>query len=174
MLMKKYLVVGSLLTLAMVLMGATVANATSGDKQGFAKMMRTRPELTAEQTADMQAKMEERKTEMEARQTKMQAIFDSGDYNAWKASIEEEQAKRVNVLDVVNADNFAKFAEMHKLMQDKDFAGAKVIADELGLPEGMGMGMGQGIMGGRGHGGMKGGQRNFVDAGGNKVCDNQK
>ncbi len=99
----------------------------------------------------MQLKMEERKAEMETRQTEMQEIMESGDYNAWKILHEERESNRFNILDVVNEDNFEKFAEMHKLMQEKDFDGAKAIADELGLPEGMGMG--RGMMGqGMGHG----------------------
>ncbi len=133
--------------LTVVFMGATAVSA-AGNKMGKNKDV-DRPVLTDEQKAEMETK----RTEMQAEQEAMQSAITSGDYSAWKSLVEARQAKQVNILDVVNESNFTKFAEMHKLMESKDFEGAKTIAEELGLNNIHGMGMGMGMRDhGMGHG----------------------
>ncbi|MFZ6015436.1 MAG: hypothetical protein ACOYUZ_03720 [Patescibacteria group bacterium] len=71
------------------------------------------------------------------------AVLD-GDYQAWFAltATDGELPERFKV---INADNFAKFSEMHQLMD-----GAKTIREELGL-ELTGKGMGRGMHRGMGN-----------------------
>ena len=80
------------------------------------------------------------------RHTAMEKAFATNDYNAWKALM-QNQGK---VTQVINKDNFAKFAEAHKLAENSDIAGAQKIRQELGL--GLKNGTGQGIKNGMGRG----------------------
>ncbi|MDF1497665.1 MAG: hypothetical protein P1P90_06485 [Patescibacteria group bacterium] len=81
----------------------------------------------------------------------MEQAFDDNDYNAWK----EQMNGRGRVTEVVNADNFSRFAEAHALAESGDLEGSKAIRAELGLGlhdgsgqgrkgSGQGKGMGQG------------------------------
>jgi hypothetical protein len=99
------------------------------------------------------------------RHAEMQKAFENKDYNAWK----EQMNGRGKVTQVVNEQNFARFAEMRKLMLEKNFDEANKIRTELGLGQGNGQGRGSG------QGMNQGGNRaNFVDKDGNGVCDNRK
>lgn len=84
----------------------------------------------------------------EERHSEMTKIFENNDYNAWKNEMEEHMKERGGrkgrVLDVVNKDNFSKFAEAHKLGEAGDKAGADKIRAELGLRTSDGKGVGQG------------------------------
>ena len=66
--------------------------------------------------------------------------FDSNDYNAWK----EQMQGRGRVTQVVNQDNFPRFAEAHKLAQEGKTNEAKAIRAELGLGQGQKKGDGNG------------------------------
>ncbi len=143
--------------LAVVFTGVTAVSATGNQNKG--EKNNNRPVLTDEQRAEMEAKREEMQAEQEA----MQSAITTGDYNTWKSLVEARQAKQVNILDVVSESNFAKFAEMHKLMESKDFEGAKTIAEELGLNNVHGMGMGMGKMMNRGMGNSRGGCPNSTN-----------
>jgi len=68
--------------------------------------------------------------------------FDNGDYTAWKNLMGDNP-----ITEKITADNFARFAEAHKLMEAGKTDEAKAIMDELGLT---GIGMGRG---GFNHGG---------------------
>lgn len=81
------------------------------------------------------------------RETAMEKAFATNDYGAWKALMQN----RGRVTQVVNQDNFAKFAEAHRLAESGDIAGAQKIRQELGL-----YGRGQGMMGGLGNGAGRG------------------
>jgi len=72
----------------------------------------------------------------------MQKAFDNKDYNAWN----ELMQGRGKVTQVVNKDNFAKFAEAHLLALQGKSAEAQKIRQELGLGlrNGSGQGIGQG------------------------------
>lgn len=71
------------------------------------------------------------------RHTAMEKAFENKDYDAWKNLMQD----RGRVAQVVNKDNFAKFAEAHELAENGDIAGAQKIRQELGL----GMHNGSGI-----------------------------
>ena len=81
------------------------------------------------------------------RHTAMEKAFETNDYLAWK-NLMSNQGK---VTQIINKDNYAKFAEAHKLAEKGDLEGAKKIRQELGLglkngsPQGMGNGFGKGV-----------------------------
>ena|SRR3989339_972562 len=81
----------------------------------------------------------------EERHAAMEQAFTNKDYNAWK----EQMAGRGRVTQVVNADNFARFAEAHELAEQGNTEEANKIRAELGLGLHNGSGMGQGMGYGR-------------------------
>jgi hypothetical protein len=81
----------------------------------------------------------------EERHTAMEKAFETKDYNAWKTLM----SGRGRVTQVVNAQNFAKFAEAHDLAEQGKTAEASKIRAELGLGLHNGSGMGQGMGYGR-------------------------
>ena len=68
----------------------------------------------------------------------MLKAFANNDYNAWKNLMQGRGATRV-----INAQNFARFAEAHKLALAGKTAEANKIRQELGLGNGGGMGFGK-------------------------------
>lgn len=79
----------------------------------------------------------------EERHEAMQEAFANKDYNAWK----ELMTSRGRVTQVINEQNFAKFAEMQQLrLEGKDVT---ELQKELGLNQHNGSGRGQGIGYGR-------------------------
>lgn len=74
------------------------------------------------------------------RHTAMEKAFENKDYNAWK----ELTQGRGRVTQVVNQENFAKFAEAHELAEQGKIAEAQKIRQELGLGSGQGQGKGMG------------------------------
>lgn len=78
----------------------------------------------------------------EQRHEAMEKAFENKDYNAWKTLM----AGRGRATQVVNAENFAKFAEAHELAEQGKTDEANKIRAELGLglhnQTGMGQGMG--------------------------------
>jgi hypothetical protein len=77
----------------------------------------------------------------EERHTAMEKAFENKDYNAWKMLMDG----RSRATQVINKDNFAKFAEAHKLVEQGKTAEAAKIRAELGLGLQNGSGMGQGM-----------------------------
>ena len=79
----------------------------------------------------------------EERHEEMTKAFDSNDYNAWK----ELMGGRGRVSQVINEDNFARFAEAHRLALEGKTEEAAKIRQELGLglQNGSGKGMGGGM-----------------------------
>lgn len=67
----------------------------------------------------------------------MTKAFETNDYESWKS----QMAGRGRVTQVVNAGNFARFAEAHRLSLAGDQAGANAIRAELGLGAHGGQGM---------------------------------
>jgi len=116
------------------------------------------------------------------RHTMMKEAMDNNNYEAWS----ELMADRGRITQVVNADNFAKFAEARRLGQAGDIAGADAIRQELGIrtsnDEKVGAGYGErqnrnkgerrgrGKMNNENRGQNQGGK--FIDADSNGVCDN--
>ena len=80
----------------------------------------------------------------EERHQEMIQAFDGNDYQAWK----ELMQGKGRVTEVINEDNFARFAEAHKLALEGKTEEASQIREELGL--GLGNRRGQGNGQGRG------------------------
>jgi len=82
----------------------------------------------------------------EERHQEMEQAFENNDYNSWK----ELMSGKGKVTQVVNEENFARFAEAHELAEEGKLDEAKQIRQELGLGlgnrngDGSGQGMGQG------------------------------
>jgi len=66
--------------------------------------------------------------------TQLQAAIQGNDYEAW-TSLHEEYGLKTPMGDLITADNFAQFNEMHELRKAGDFEAAQEIAKELGLPD---------------------------------------
>lgn len=81
----------------------------------------------------------------EERHKSMITVIENKDYEAWKNLMGD----RRRVTEVINKDNFGKFAEMHSLILAGETAEADLIREELGLPKpGEGrIGKGMGYMG---------------------------
>lgn len=81
----------------------------------------------------------------EERHTAMLEAFEKNNYGAWK----ELMQGRGRVTQVVNQDNFAQFAQAHKLAQEGNYAEANTIREKLGLRtnngQKVGAGFGQGM-----------------------------
>jgi hypothetical protein len=79
------------------------------------------------------------------RHESMEKAFENKDYNAWKNLMQGKG----RVTQVVNEQNFAKFAEAHELMEQGKTVEAQKIRQELGLGQhngtGRGMGMGHNV-----------------------------
>ena len=71
--------------------------------------------------------------------------FENKDYNAWKSLM----SGRGRVTQMINADNFNRFAEAHQLTLQGKTVEANAIRAELGLGLQNGSGMGQGMGYGR-------------------------
>jgi len=82
----------------------------------------------------------------------MEQSFENNDYQAWVELMEGKG----RVTQVVTEDNFARFAEAHKLAEEGNFDAADTIRQELGLRtrdgEKVGAGYKQGNGQGRGQG----------------------
>ena len=74
------------------------------------------------------------------RHTAMTKAFENKDYTAWKSLM----SGKGRVTQVVNKDNFAKFAEAHKLALQGKKVEAQKIRQELGLGLNNGSGKGSG------------------------------
>jgi len=108
----------------------------------------------------------------------MEKAFAETDYNTWK----NQMNNRGRVVEVINAENFSKFAEAHKLAEEGKYEEADQIRKELGLRtrngERVGAGYGKDNGRGQGQGRMNNENRgqnqngNFVDANGDGKCDN--
>jgi len=73
----------------------------------------------------------------------MEKAFESNDYNAWKNLMQGKG----RVTQVINESNFAKFAQVHQLMEEGKTVEAQALRQELGLglKNGSGQGNGQGF-----------------------------
>lgn len=61
------------------------------------------------------------------------AALQSGGYESWKIAV--EKSGQSQILEVINADNFAKYAEAFRLRASGDMDGARAIMDELGISQ---------------------------------------
>jgi len=78
----------------------------------------------------------------------METAFENNDYQAW-ADLMEGKGR---VTQVVTEDNFARFAEAHRLAEEGDYDGADAIRQELGLRTRNGEKVGAGYKQGNGQG----------------------
>ena len=107
-------------------------------------------------------------------EAQVEAAMKNNDYDAWSKLM----ADRGRVTQVVNKDNFSKFAQAWKLGQEGKTADADAIRTELGLRTSDGQRTGHcggGCkMGGQGSDGQGGRGMGFVDKDGDGVCDNHQ
>jgi hypothetical protein len=94
------------------------------------------------------------------RHQQMEQAFENNDYSAWKNLMNGKG----RVSDVINENNFNRFSEMHKLMEEGKTDEANKIREELGLRQGGG---GQGVRGQNRNGG-------YVDANKDGICDRRQ
>src|SRR5680860_412996 len=78
----------------------------------------------------------------------MEEAFENNDYEAWKNLM----TGHGRVMQVVNQDNFAKFAEAHELAEQGNTVEAQNIRQDLGLGLRNGSGSGLGSRDGNGRG----------------------
>lgn len=78
----------------------------------------------------------------------MEQAFENNDYNTWKSLM----TGNGRVLQVVNKDNFSKFAKAHELAEEGNTVEAQKIRQELGLGLNNGSGTGCGARNGNGNG----------------------
>lgn len=73
----------------------------------------------------------------------MEKAFDNNDFTAWQKLM----VGRGRVTQVVNKDNFANFAQIHKLTEEGKTVEAQKLRTELGLglQDGRGQGLGRGM-----------------------------
>lgn len=71
----------------------------------------------------------------------MEKAFENNDYDAWK----ELMGDRGRVTQVITAENFSRFSEAHRLMEEGRIEEARQIRAELGL--GLKNGVGRMMMG---------------------------
>jgi hypothetical protein len=132
---KKNMMLGAL---GLVIAGATVFGTGASAYQGDAG--KTGPNYSPE------------------RHEQMEEAFESNNYDAWKSLM----SGKGRVLEVVNKENFNRFAEAHNLAKEDKTDEANKILTELGLGQGKGKSSGQ-----RGQNRMG----NFVDANKDGICD---
>jgi hypothetical protein len=84
----------------------------------------------------------------------MEQAFENNDYQAWK----ELMSGKGRVTQIINEENFARFAEAHQLAEEGKLEEAKQIRQELGLGLGNRQGDGSG-QGNKGQGLGQGGNR---------------
>jgi major membrane immunogen (membrane-anchored lipoprotein) len=78
---------------------------------------------------------------------KIKKAIEDGDYDTWKQAISE----RPKIEDKITEENFSRFSEMYKLIEEGKIDEANKIKEELGL-DGFGKGMRIMENGGRRHG----------------------
>lgn len=78
----------------------------------------------------------------EVKRAAMQTAINSGNYEAWVTTVKAQMGDSAPILSKVTADNFAQYAEAHKLMEQ---AREKLSAIGIDGDEGMGMGRGHGM-----------------------------
>lgn len=86
-------------------------------------------QLTDEQKAELPAQALERMEEMKTKTEEVKNAIDAGDYEAWVKAVGE----KCPLLSKINKDNFGKYVEAQKLMEQAD-----VIMKDLGIEKGVG------------------------------------
>ncbi len=111
---------------------------------------------------------EEQRQEMQAHHQEIKQALENNDYNAWLSLIQDKQAlmedkgfePKGNILNTIDSqEDFAKLAQAHQAIQDRDYETAQQIRQELGLPQKQGR-MGKFMR-----------HHEFIDTNGDGVCD---
>ncbi|MBI4778905.1 hypothetical protein HY797_00440 [Candidatus Falkowbacteria bacterium] len=137
---KSYIISGvaALVIFAAAASAVSIASAAGNANENFSGFWKNRGQnsnnLTVEEKTARQA-------EMQTRITAVKAALDAGDYNAWVKAVGENAP----ILKQINANNFNRFVEAHKLQEQ-----ANGIRQELGVSRGGCLGEGGGGMHGFG------------------------
>lgn len=110
-------------------------------QSGQRMIMRHGFNMTDEQKAEWEAKLQDKAAEREARRAAMDAAVKEG-YQAWVEAAKEEMGEDNPLLNQINADNFSRFAEAHEHMSQ-----ARAVFSELGIERGWGKGGMKGMRG---------------------------
>ena len=114
------------------------------------------------------------------RHTAMIEVMENNDYEVWS----ELMSDRGRVVQVINAENFSRFAEAYQLVHAGNLEGADAIREELGIRTSngekvnAGYGMEQGNKEGQRRGKINSENRGqnqggkFIDSDSNGICDN--
>jgi len=124
---KFYLLVGTLGLVITTLSVSAITFAHEGFGPGGAKFEHKLENLSEEKKIEMEA----RRAEFEAKHAELEEIIENEDYEAWVDLMEE----RGMDADFITEENFAKFVQMHQLMEEgrQKLEEAHAIAEELGL-----------------------------------------
>lgn len=97
---------------------------------GTAGVLATNALASRDNAGEWSGPSEEQRLGMEERRQAMTEIFENNDYQAWA----EMMSERVQKMEgTINEETFSGLAEVHQLMQDGDFEGARQLREELGL-----------------------------------------
>jgi len=103
----------------------------------------------------------------------LETAMDAGDYDAWvQIRKDNNLPMQGRMFQVINADNFDKYVEMHKANLAGDTVKSDAIKAELGLGQGMqkhGNSQGKGMH--KGTSSESGLRQNFVDVNNDGLCD---
>jgi len=94
-------------------------------------------QLTEEKFKEMVAQYNQSAQKMaaiEAVRSQVKQAIDNKDYNAWKEAI-GNSTSAAKLTEMITAENFDKYVEMQKALQNKDIETAKQLAQEIGLKE---------------------------------------
>lgn len=123
------------IALGAVILGSLSASAFAyqGDGNGnyFNQERPAFTQLTEEEREEMKSKRE-------AAREEIGKAIESGDYETWKALMEEKATEighTPQILEVITADNFDKLMELHELKEEERAIREqqKAIAEELGI-----------------------------------------
>lgn len=78
-------------------------------------------------------KFQNRKRMVQNRE-EIRAAVEAGDYQKWY-ELNTQNGRSPKILEYINEDNFATFAELQQAIQDKDFEKVQELKTELGLPD---------------------------------------
>lgn len=96
----------------------------------------------------------------------LEAALEAKNFNSWlKIRQENNLPMKGKIFQVINAENFDKYVELHNAQKNGDIETVSKIRAELGLGQGQMKKMGNGMKGSNYNG-------NFIDNDGDGICDN--
>jgi len=112
--------------------------ATKATATRLFKNSQQRPVLTAEQKAAFEKERTARQAEQKTRQTAIESAFNNNDYQAWLSAVGSD----CPLADKINATNFPKLVEAHKLQTQADQIMTDLGIEKMGGGEMSGLRMG--------------------------------